>query len=99
VVADCFFDPATALCLKRSTGGGQTGPLTALCEPTRCSNACTVERHRPAWARAADDARAMLREKRLTALQSDLERFNAVLDGRGPPGASPADAAARPADP
>ncbi len=50
------------------------------------------------------DARAMLREKRLTApqrtaLQSDLERFTAVLDGRGPPGAPPADAEARPADP
>jgi len=104
VLADCFFDPATALCLKRSTDTRQTGPLTALCEPARCPNACIVERHRPAWARAADDVRAMLREKRLTALQrtallSDLERFNTVLDGLGSPTAPSAAAAALPPEP
>ncbi len=104
VLADCFFDPATALCLKRSTDPDRKGPLTALCEPTRCPNACIVERHRPAWARAAEDAKALLREKRLTvpqrtALTADLHRISAVLDALGSPGATPADAAESPAGP
>jgi hypothetical protein len=61
-------------------------PLVALCEPTRCPNACITARHRPVWARAADDARMMLREKRLSelqrvALRRDLDRIASVLDG------------------
>ena len=61
-------------------------PLVALCEPTRCPNACITQRHRPVWARAAEDARMLLREKRLstlqrTALRRDLDRIEAVLAG------------------
>jgi hypothetical protein len=86
VLAECFFDPATALCLQRATDPGRSAPLIALCEPTRCPNACIAARHRPVWARSADDARALLKEKRLSALQRaivrrDLERIEAVLDG------------------
>src|SRR3546814_11508002 len=77
-LADCFFDPATALCLKRVTTPDPAQPLTALCEPTRCPNACITARHRPAWERAAADARAHLRERRISdlqrhALQRELE--------------------------
>jgi hypothetical protein len=86
ILADCFFDPATALCLKRATEPDRAAPLVALCEPTRCPNACITARHRPIWARAADDARLLLREKRLsepqrTALRRDLDRIEAVLNG------------------
>lgn len=92
VLADCFFDPATALCLKRSTQADNARPLTVLCEPTRCPNACISSRHRPAWQTSADDARALLREKRLstlqrTALRQDLDRIEDVLshiDGSTP---------------
>jgi hypothetical protein len=53
---------------------------------TRCPNACITARHRPIWTRAADDARILLREKRLSelqrvALRRDLDRIEAVLDG------------------
>jgi hypothetical protein len=46
----------------------------------------TAVRHRLAWSRAADDARTLLTEKRLSALQratlrQDLDRIEAVLDG------------------
>ena len=89
VLADCFFDPSTALCLKRVTQPEAKAPHTALCEPTRCPNACITGRHRPAWASAAQDAKAMLREKRLSepqrlVLGQDLARFEAVLNGIGP---------------
>jgi hypothetical protein len=86
ILADCFFDPSTALCLKNATEPDRSAPLVALCEPTRCPNACITARHRPVWARAAEDARILLREKRLSELQRvalcrDLDRIEAVLDG------------------
>ncbi len=85
ILADCFFDPSRALCLKQPAQAAPA-PLTALCQPTRCPNACITNRHRPAWARAAGHARELLREKRLpepqrVALRRDLERIEAVLDG------------------
>ena len=88
-LADCFFDPATALCLKRTTASDRTSPLIALCEPTRCPNACITQRHRPTWERAAADAALLLREKRLPApqrvvLQQELARVQAVLTGISP---------------
>ena len=88
-LADCFFDPATALCLKRVTTRDPSQPLTALCEPTRCPNACITARHRPAWERAAVDAKSHLRERRISdlqrqALRNELDRLNAVIAGIDP---------------
>jgi hypothetical protein len=85
VLADCFFDPGTAMCLKQATNVDNKMPMTALCQPIRCPNACITARHRPAWARSADEARTLLREKRLSplqraALKQDLERIEGVLD-------------------
>src|SRR3546814_17049047 len=76
--ADCFFDPATPLSLKRGTTPDPAQPLTALCEPTRCPNACITARHRPAWERAAADARAHLRERRISDLQRQADRKSVV---------------------
>ena len=89
-LADCFFDPATALCLKRVTSTNPAQPLTTLCEPTRCPNACITARHRPAWERAAADAKTHLRERRISdlqrhALQRELDRLTAVIAGIDPP--------------
>ena len=72
-----------------------------LCEPTRCPNACITPRHRPIWARAADDAIILLREKRLSELQRlaprrDLNRIEAVLDGITKPVSSDAPARSSP---
>lgn len=84
VLADCFFDPATAVCLRHVSSGDQTAPMISLCEPTRCPNACITARHRPAWAGAAENARTILKEKRLTELQrlavgEDLRRIEKIL--------------------
>jgi hypothetical protein len=86
ILADCFFDPASAVCLRSATDPDRSAPILALCEPTRCPNACMTARHRPAWSRAAADARAMLEEKRLSLLQrgalvQDLRRIESVLEG------------------
>jgi hypothetical protein len=86
LLADCFFDPSTALCLKQATESERSTPLVALCQPTRCPNACITTRHQSVWGRAAEEARILLREKRLSelqrvALRRDLDRIEAVLDG------------------
>ena len=85
VLADCFFDPGAAVCLKQMSDVDSKMPLPTLCQPTRCPNACITARHRPAWARSANECRAFLKEKRLSslqraALQKDLERIETVLD-------------------
>jgi integrase len=84
VLADCFFDPAHALCLKRATDLDPREPAVALCEPTRCPNACFTDRHRPIWIKARDEAKALLREKRLSqaqrsTLESDIARYERVI--------------------
>jgi len=82
VLADCFFDPANALCLKATTD--QSNPQPALCQPTKCPNACIRTRHLPAWQSAADNAKALLKEKRLSnmqrsALKNELDRIYQVI--------------------
>ena len=84
VLADCFFDPGTAACLKQVTEADSKMPLTALCQPTRCPNACITPKHRSAWLRSAEDARTLLKEKRLSPLQrssleADLDRIQNVI--------------------
>ncbi|MET3595215.1 hypothetical protein ABID26_004627 [Mesorhizobium shonense] len=84
VLADCFFDTATAVCLRHAASGDHAAPMISLCEPSRCPNACISVRHRPAWAGAAENARAILKEKRLTELQrlavgEDLRRIEKIL--------------------
>lgn len=74
VLADCFFDPTSALCLK--TANDQSNPQTALCQPTKCPNACIRARHLPAWQKAAADAKLLLKEKRL----SDVQRSSLKAD-------------------
>ena len=88
-LADCFFDPATALCLNRISEPGASGPMISMCEPVRCPNACIAERHRPAWQRGADEARLLLREKRLpepqrVTLQAEVARIEGILSQIGP---------------
>ncbi len=82
VLADCFFDPVTALCLRRETS--QSSPRMAMCQPSRCPNACIRKKHLPAWDRAAENARLHLRNKRLSkpqriALRADLDRVEATI--------------------
>lgn len=63
----------------------RTGPLP---------NACIAERHRPAWQRGADEARLLLREKRLpepqrVTLQAEVARIQRVLEQIAPSTATP----------
>jgi hypothetical protein len=39
--------------------------------PTKCPNACIHARHLPAWQKAEADAKALLKEKRLSVIQQE----------------------------
>ena len=87
ILADCFFDPLTAVCLQTATD--QTKPQISLCQPTKCPNACIRARHLPAWQKAEEEVNALLKEKRLSALQrtslrAERTRIRGVI-GRGSP--------------
>jgi hypothetical protein len=79
---DCFFDPATALCLHGKTETAT--PAMAQCRPDRCPNSCITSRHRPMWSEAVEEVSRLLSQKRLPALQrlaleQELVRLKAVL--------------------
>lgn len=85
VLADCFFDPGTALCLKQVSSTNDKIPLPSLCQPTHCPNACITARHRPAWLRSANEISELLKERRLPllqrkVLQQELERIKKTLN-------------------
>jgi hypothetical protein len=82
VLNDCFFDPATALCLNGKAKAAM--PAMAQCRPDRCPNSCIASHHRPLWAKAIADGEALLKTRRLSPLQQkaievDLKRYRNVL--------------------
>jgi len=82
VLNDCFFEPATALCLNGKTEAA--APAMAQCRPDRCPNSCITNRHRPMWKRAIADGEALLRTKRLsqlqrTAIDADIQRYRRAI--------------------
>ena len=85
ILNDCFFEPATALCLNGKTD--RSAPALAQCCPDRCPNSCITSRHRPLWAKAIADGEDMLKTRRLsslqkTAIEQDLKRYRSVLRQR-----------------
>jgi hypothetical protein len=80
---DCFFEPATALCLGRSTGSASQ-PILSNCAPDRCPNSCIARHHLPAWQAAIAHAEALLEEKRLsnvqrTTIRQDRDRMRKLI--------------------
>ena len=81
VLSDCFFDPATALCLNGKTEAAT--PAMAQCRPDR-PNPCITSRHRPLWAKAIADGEDLLKTKRLSdlqreAIERDIARCRAAI--------------------
>lgn len=68
---DCFFDPATALCLHRSGAVGRAAPILSHCAPDRCPNSCISRQHLPPWQTSIAEADALLANTRLSVPQRE----------------------------
>jgi integrase len=82
VLNDCFFDPATALCLNGKTQAAT--PAMAQCQPDRCPNSCISNQHRPIWLKAIADGDVLLERKGLspnqrTAIENDIRRYRSAI--------------------
>jgi hypothetical protein len=66
---DCFFEPSSALCLRRAPMEERRVPVLSRCSPDRCPNSCIASRHLPPWQASIADAAEILRDPRLSPLQ------------------------------
>jgi len=66
---DCFFEPATALCLDRSGTNDRSAPVLAHCSPDKCPNSCITRKHLAPWSASIAEADTLLKDKRLSSLQ------------------------------
>ncbi len=83
-LTDCFFEPATALCLDKIGLEQRTEPILSQCAPGRCPNSCITNRHLPAWEASIAEADMLLEDKRLSrvqreALRRDNERMRKLI--------------------
>jgi hypothetical protein len=84
VLNDCYFDRATALCL-RSSDVDHAVPRLSNCAPDRCPNSCITSSHVPAWQAAIDDADALLKNNKClsaaqrTAIHEDRTRMSRLI--------------------
>lgn len=66
---DCFFEAASALCLRRTPEADRKAPVLSHCSPDRCPNSCLSRRHLPPWQASIEDGDRLLRDPKLTANQ------------------------------
>ena len=70
LLADCFFDPDTALCLDHEEASVERrAPALSHCRPDRCPNACITRRHLAPWQASIAEGERMLGEGRLSPIQ------------------------------
>jgi hypothetical protein len=69
---DCFFEPASALCLPRAPVEERRAPVLSRCSPDRCPNSCIATRHLPPWEASIADTDVMLRDPHLSAFQREV---------------------------
>ena len=73
LLADCFFDPDTALCLDRENATtDRSVPALSHCRPDRCPNACVTRRHLAPWQASIAEGEHLLRDRRLSSLQHQV---------------------------
>ena len=81
---DCFFEPATALCMIEKEVTERSAPALSRCSPDRCPNACITSRHLSVWEASIAEADELLKDKRIPrfqreALQNDNERKRKLI--------------------
>ena len=83
VLNDCYFDAATALCIrhKRDNGKPATQPVMNHCQPALCRNSCVTEKHAPAIRSVISGSRELLSIRKLSAPQrTALQQHIGVME-------------------
>lgn len=83
-VNDCFFDAATALCLRRPEIKNWSKPQFAQCDWEKCPNSCFWQKHQSALKSSLDEAKAYRRRPGLSknqrvALDIMIEKYSKSL--------------------
>jgi hypothetical protein len=72
LLADCFFDPDTALCLDREEASiERSAPALSHCRPDRCPNACIKQRHLVPWQASIAEGDRILADHQLSRFQRE----------------------------
>ncbi|HWL19137.1 MAG TPA: hypothetical protein VNS33_05675 [Bradyrhizobium sp.] len=72
LLADCFFDPDTALCLDREEASiERSAPALSHCRPDRCPNACITRRHLAPWQASIAEGDRILADRELSPFQRE----------------------------
>ncbi|WP_342724118.1 hypothetical protein AAFG07_34310 [Bradyrhizobium sp. B097] len=73
LLADCFFEPDTALCLDRENAAiSRTVPALSHCRPDRYPNACVTRHHLAPWQASIAEGQHLLQDRRLSSLQRQV---------------------------
>jgi hypothetical protein len=64
---DCFFDPASALCLRPDDK--TVAPVISRCSPDRCPNSCLTTRHVAPWRASIEEGERLMQGNTLSAFQ------------------------------
>ena len=83
VLNDCYFDAATALCIrhKREAGKPAAQPVVNHCQPALCRNSCVTEKHIPAIRSVISGSRELLSIQKLSAPQrTALQQHIGVME-------------------
>lgn len=85
ILNDCFFDAATALCLRGAHSVENSGPIFSRCDWIKCPNSCFWGKHRAAFQLSLDDARQerkvphLSRNQRI-ALDQQISKYERALE-------------------
>lgn len=76
LLADCFFDPKDALCLRHLKEADRREPVNGVCDP-HCENACWTKKHLAVWEHTIDDTKRLAMRNRISPIQRDILRSRA----------------------
>ncbi len=76
LLADCFFTPEEARCLRHLRTAERREPVAGICDP-HCANACWAKKHLPVWKHTLDDTLQLSRRNRISPIQHDILKAKA----------------------
>lgn len=77
LMADCFFEPKDAACLRHLDEKDRKEPVAGICDPN-CRNACWLKKHLAVWEGALTDVQRLSARNRISPIQRQILRGRAT---------------------